>query len=608
MIPNRRHRMLATLAALVIVLLAGGGAAAQTVTRGPYLQIPTPSGVVVRWRTDVPTDSRVSIGAAPGALSTDFDDATSTTEHEVQISGLTADTRYYYAIGTTSGPLTGDDASTYFRTSPTPGTVRPIRAWVIGDAGFAGPALNAVRDAYTTFAAGGDTDLFLLLGDNAYLVANDAQYQSAVFDTHAPLLRRVAPWPTFGNHEALSSNSITETGPYFQMFTLPKAGEAGGVPSGTESYYSFDFANVHFIVLDGNSSSTAPAGAMMTWLEADLQATSADWLIAFWHQPPYSKGLLHDSDVEAREIEMRQKVLPMLEDYGVDLVLNGHSHNYERSFLLDGHYGLSPTLDPFTMILDSGDGDAAGDGVYRKPSVGQAAHEGAVFVVAGSGSEVRNATLNHPAMRVGLLELGSLVLDIDGDRVTGSFLNSLGQITDTFSIAKGAPACPPSPRSGCSAAAKSQLTLRDLADDTRDRLIWGWRGAGLDAVSVGDPTAQTDLAVCVYDQGGRLVGGGLRPGAGQAPSAGWHRTGAVLDYTDVLAASHGMSKLRLRPDAGAKGRVQVRGKGTGLGAMALPASLPVTAQLTNVDAGDCWEATFASALKNDATRFTARTP
>ncbi|MBY0280522.1 metallophosphoesterase family protein, partial [Candidatus Binatia bacterium] len=434
MIPTRRHLMLST---LLGVLLLAGGAHAQTVTRGPYLQIPTPSGIIVRWRTDVPTDSRVSIGAAPGALSTNFDDATSTTEHEVQISALSPDTRYYYAIGTTSGPLTGDDANTYFRTSPVPGTVRPVRAWVIGDAGFAGASLNAVRDAYTTFTGGADTDLFLLLGDNAYLLATDSDYQAAVFNAHAPLLRKVAPWPTFGNHEGFSSNSITETGPYFQMFTLPKAGEAGGVPSGTEAYYSFDFANIHFIVLDGNSSSTAPAGAMMTWVEADLQATTADWVIAYWHHPPYSKGLLHDSDVEAREIEMRQKVLPVLEDYGVDLVLNGHSHNYERSYLLDGHYGLSSTLDPFTMVLDAGDGDPAGDGIYRKPSVGQAAHEGAVFVVAGSSSEVRNTTLNHPAMKVGLLQLGSLVLDIDDQRLTGSFLNSTGAITDTFTIEKG---------------------------------------------------------------------------------------------------------------------------------------------------------------------------
>ena len=605
MIPTRRSL---TLGMLLGALLLAGRADAQTVTRGPYLQIPTPNGIVVRWRTDVPTDSRVAIGTAPGALTTTFDDATLTTEHEVQVNAPAPDTRYYYSVGSTSGVLAGDDANTYFRTSPTPGTVRPIRAWVIGDAGFAGADLNAVRDAYTSFNGGGDTDLFLLLGDNAYVFGTDADYQAAVFDAHAPLLRKVAPWPTFGNHEAFSSNSITETGPYFQMFTLPKAGEAGGVPSGTESYYSFDFANVHFVVLDGNSSSTAPAGAMMTWLEADLQATGADWLIAFWHQPPYSKGILHDSDVEAREIEMREKVLPMLEDYGVDLVLTGHSHSYERSYLLDGHYGFSPTLDPFTMILDAGDGDPAGDGAYRKASVGPAAHEGAVHVVAGSSSQVRAATLNHPAMKVGLLQLGSLVLDIDGNRLTGSFLNSLEQITDTFTIEKGAAACPAAPRTGCDPTPRAQLTLRDQADDTRDRLVWRFNHSTIRPEEIGDPTAQGDVAVCVYEQSGKLVGGGLRPGTGQDPTLGWKKQGLVYDYTDALAAAHGLGKVRIRTDSGLRATGMVRGKGAALGGLALPLTLPVRAQLVNLDDGECWESTFASALRNDPTRFTARTP
>ncbi|MBM4247440.1 MAG: metallophosphoesterase family protein [Deltaproteobacteria bacterium] len=605
MIPTRRHLIVS---ALLAALLVASGAQAQTVTRGPYLQIPTPGGIVVRWRTDVPTDSRVAIGAAPGALSSNFDDAVSTTEHEVQLSGLAPDTQYYYSVGTTSGALAGDDASTYFRTSPTPGTVRPIRAWVIGDAGFAGANLNAVRDAYTSFNGGGETDLFLLLGDNAYFTGTDPQHQAAVFDPHAALLRKVAPWPTFGNHEGFSSNSITETGPYFDIFTLPRAGEAGGVSSGTESYYSFDFANVHFIVLDGNSSSTAPGGAMMTWLEADLQATTADWLIAFWHQPPYSKGLFHDSDLEGREIEMREKVLPTLEDYGVDLVLNGHSHSYERSYLIDGHYGFSPTLDPLTMVLDGGDGDPASDGAYRKASVGPTAHEGAVYVVAGSSSEVRNATLNHPAMKVGLLQLGSLVLDIDGNRLTGSFLNNLEQITDTFTIEKGVVACPAAPRTGCDPTPRAQITMRDQADDARDRLVWRFNHSTINPSEIGDPTAQGDIAVCVYEQTGKLVGGSLRPGEGQDPTLGWKKQGQVYDYTDALAAAHGLAKVRVRTDAGLRATGMVRGKGPALGGLSLPLDLPVQAQLVNLDNGACWAATFASALKNDATRFTARTP
>ena len=59
---------------------------------------------------------------------------------------------------------------------------------------------------------------------------------------------------------------------------------------------------------------------MLTWLQQDLASTNQPWLIAFFHHPPYAKGS-HDSDV----------------DVGVDLVLTGHSHCYERSYLIDGH-------------------------------------------------------------------------------------------------------------------------------------------------------------------------------------------------------------------------------------------------------------------------------
>jgi hypothetical protein len=87
-------------------------------------------------------------------------------------------------------------------------------------------------------------------------------------------------------------------------------------------------------------------------------------VIAFWHHPPYTKGS-HDSDTDNELVEMRQNAVDLLEQYGVDLVLGGHSHSYERSYFINGHYGLANTFtDDFK--LDLGDGDPAGDGAYRK--------------------------------------------------------------------------------------------------------------------------------------------------------------------------------------------------------------------------------------------------
>jgi hypothetical protein len=130
---------------------------------------------------------------------------------------------------------------------------------------------------------------------------------------------------------------------------------------------------------------------------------------------------------------VREGVLPILETHGVDLVLSGHSHSFERSFLLDGHYGLSTTLDPATMVLDGGDGDPAGDGAYVK-AIG--AHGGTLYAVAGSAARVTPAALDHPAMATGLALLGSLVLELDGDRWTGRFLDEGGLELDRFVLVK----------------------------------------------------------------------------------------------------------------------------------------------------------------------------
>jgi hypothetical protein len=231
----------------------------------------------------------------------------------------------------------------------------------------------------------------------------------------------------------ISADSASQSGPYYDSFSLPGAGEAGGVASGTEAYYAFDVGRVHIICLESYETSRAPGGAMLTWLAADLAANHADWTIAFWHHPPYSKGS-HDSDTAIELLQMRQNALPVLEAGGVDLVLAGHSHAYERSLLLDGHYGLSTTLQP-SMIRDGGDGAVEGDGAYAKPAAG--AHAGTVYVVAGTGAQLGGGPLNHPAMVRSLGILGSLVLDVVGHTLSGRFLTDTGAVRDAFTITKG---------------------------------------------------------------------------------------------------------------------------------------------------------------------------
>ncbi|MCG8459896.1 MAG: hypothetical protein MI919_26750, partial [Holophagales bacterium] len=120
---------------------------------------------------------------------------------------------------------------------------------------------------------------------------------------------------------------------------------------------------------------------------------------------------------------------PILEKHGVDLFLAGHSHSYERSFLLHGHYGVSDTLEP-SMILDAGDGREDGDGPYRKARRGQ----GMVFVVAGSSGKLATGKLEHPIMVESYMTLGSVVVDIDGPRLDLAFVTADGEVADQFTL------------------------------------------------------------------------------------------------------------------------------------------------------------------------------
>lgn len=409
------------------------------VTRAPYLQRGTDTSATIRWRTDSETTSGVWVNSSPALLRLAAYDPALRREHAVTLTGLQPNTRYFYAVGDGVRQLGGGTGEHYFETAPPRGTSRPTRIWVIGDSGTAGAEAAAVRDAYLAFAAGRATDVWLMLGDNAYAIGTDREYQAAVFDMYPSLLANTFVWPTLGNHDAGSARSATQSGVYYDIFDLPRQAEAGGVASGTEAYYSFDRGRIHFVCLDSQDSNRSVGGAMLSWLRADLANTTADWVIAFWHHPPYSKGS-HDSDdpfdSDGRLKEMRENVLPILESFGVDLVLAGHSHSYERSCLLDGHHGLSTTLTP-QMKLDAGDGRTAGDGSYAKRTRGVAPHEGAVYVVAGSSGWLGGGTLDHPAMVTSLNTLGSLVLDVAGDRLDARFLDDAGLVRDAFTVEKG---------------------------------------------------------------------------------------------------------------------------------------------------------------------------
>jgi len=423
----------ATSAVVNVHVQAGSG----ELVRGPYLQQAGPDRITVRWRSSLGTRGQVRFGTETNALTQVVAETVTPApphDHVVTLTGLAPATRYFYEVGSASDTLAGGGADCTFVTAPPPGATSPVRIWAIGDAGTANGNQVAVRDAFETWTGTRTPDLVLQLGDNAYVSGTDAEYQAAMFNMYASLLRRTPFWSCLGNHETDQSLVHAPAYPYFDIYSLPTAGECGGVPSGTEHYYSFNHGNIHFIALDTMTANRSPSGPMAQWLRDDLASTTATWILCFFHHPPYTKGS-HDSDVEGDLVQIRANLLPILEEGGVDLVLSGHSHSYERSYLLDGHYGLSGTFTA-AMKKNAGDGRPDGSGAYVKPLTGPRDRFGAVYVVAGNAGQVTGGFLNHPAHFRSLNNLGSLVLDIQGPRLDATFLRENGTTPDTFTLIK----------------------------------------------------------------------------------------------------------------------------------------------------------------------------
>jgi hypothetical protein len=197
--------------------------------------------------------------------------------------------------------------------------------------------------------------------------------------------------------------------------------------------YSFDFGNVHCIVLDANLYMDWTNAALCEWLEDDLRsAHKAKWKIVVWHQPPFN------SDAKYRLDERMCVVSPLLEKYGVDLVFNGHCHLYERSFpmrvRLEG--------EPKEALNDDGtvDGticlDKKFDGLNNREP------KGIIYVVTGAGG--RPADDDHkpviqPFTARLIAERNSFTMcDVAGDKLTMRQISTKGEVLDQIVIEKSA--------------------------------------------------------------------------------------------------------------------------------------------------------------------------
>jgi acid phosphatase type 7 len=147
-------------------------------------------------------------------------------------------------------------------------------------------------------------------GDNVYQIGSAEEFQKCYEPTWGRFKDRTRPSP--GNHDYYS----TDAKPYYAYF-----GNSAG-PSG-KGYYSYTLGNWHIVSLNSNISGKANS-PQDRWLKADLAANRRTCTLAYWHHPVFSSGVHGNDSGNMRDI------WKTLYDAGVEIVLNGHEHNYER--------------------------------------------------------------------------------------------------------------------------------------------------------------------------------------------------------------------------------------------------------------------------------------
>jgi uncharacterized protein (TIGR03382 family) len=383
------HRLMnLCLGAMTAALLAvAPSAEAARFTRAPYLQHVTPDSALVAFRLDANCTPTVRYGEN-GATNQSTQASTSGTVHAVQLRALREGTDYTYVVdgcGATSAPKR-------LRTAPVPGT-QSVRFATMGDFGT---GATGIRDIALAMLKP-NPDLFLSLGDVAYEDGTEAEVQNHLFGPLAPLLAEVPMYGVLGNHEYVTNQGK----PYLDAVYSPTS-QPGG-----ERYYSFDWGHVHFVALDSQcangwvEASSCQNATQKAWLERDLAASKAPWKIVFMHHPFWSSGE-HGSYTK-----FRAEYGPLFEKYGVDLVLTGHDHEYERSH-------------PMT-----------GDRIDRE--------NGIPYLVVGSGGTyLKDFATNKPAWSAFRSNAAQSFLDVNvqGGTLEGRLVTTTGATLDSFTLTK----------------------------------------------------------------------------------------------------------------------------------------------------------------------------
>jgi hypothetical protein len=405
--------------------------------------------MTVSWTTAAPVSRpRVRFGPATGATdevvaanTVPFKDSHSGTTvycHHAPLTGLNPGSSYaYQVLHDGAGPV-----GSAFRTVPAGRA--SFRFTSFGDqcTGTKGDAIAAPQGNWVVDQVEAADPLFHLLnGDLSYAntlgaESNPVYDRSAVWDHFFTNNMRSAmnrPWmPALGNHENESGNGPQGLAAYLSRFALPSNGSSD-FPS---NWYAFTAGSVRFVSVDANDVVYSTDfdfpilgysnHEQQRWLEAELTASRTspqiDWIVVWMHYPVMSTA-------GGSDLGLRQTFQPLFDRYGVDLVLTGHSHDYERMYPVRGVVAGSPTLEPQVATTTEGDGyDTSLGAVHLVVGTGGVAlptpvygdppgTESADVTVAGGGTEREPAP--YSAMQDHQSFFGYLVADVDPGSTPG---------------------------------------------------------------------------------------------------------------------------------------------------------------------------------------------
>ena len=391
-------RVLAALCALPLLLPAA------TIVHRPYLQNMGADHVTILWSTRENQSAVVQYSTGPSFDQTVtasvrvFTPATTQMsvtfyQYRADLTGLAAGTDYFYRIVMNGEALTTDPGYQFHTAGP-----GPFRFLVFGDSGSG----NANQLALTQRMIAETPNFALQVGDIAYEDGTFEQFQNNYFEYYWTLLRKACFFLVAGNHEYVTPDAA----PFRALTVAPTDGVP---PQDAGRYYSFDWGDAHFVGLDSNLLGfSAATTRMLSSLDADLARTTARWRIVFFHHLPYPVSQHVDDPVST---SVRQRIVPIVERRGVQLVLTGHEHSYMRSRPMRGDAPVSSGT--ATTYITTGGGGGTPHQAFDRDFL---AREGSVYhylrvdvdgpqmvvrAITRDGSEFDRFTLTLPSVAGG---------------------------------------------------------------------------------------------------------------------------------------------------------------------------------------------------------------